>query len=98
MASEPGLCDVIASFLQALEAGQAPDRTELLARHPDLAAELAAFLADHDKLQGLARPALAETATAAGATPSDPGPATVRCFGEGRAETKLCDQPSSPIR
>ncbi len=39
--------EVIADYLAACEAGSPPDRDELLARHPDIADSLAAFLADH---------------------------------------------------
>src|SRR5262245_43758114 len=35
--------DVLAAYLQAEEAGHAPDREQWLARHPDLAAELRGF-------------------------------------------------------
>jgi hypothetical protein len=51
---------IIAAYIEAVEAGQVPDRQELLARHPDLAAELAAFFVDHDKVQQVAEPLRAD--------------------------------------
>jgi len=39
---------IIAEYMQAVEAGTAPPRDELLARHPDLAERLRAFFADFD--------------------------------------------------
>jgi serine/threonine-protein kinase len=42
---------VIADFLKAAAAGKAPDRQELLARHPDLAQQLAEFLTHLDSVE-----------------------------------------------
>src|SRR5436190_23891163 len=49
---------VIGAYLEAVDAGQEPDRQELLAQHPDLAKELAEFFADHDRAKGLVGPML----------------------------------------
>src|SRR3984957_1252499 len=51
---EQRLQDVLAGYIQAVEAGQTPDRAELLARHPDLADELASFFANRDAFAGVA--------------------------------------------
>jgi serine/threonine-protein kinase len=60
------LAEVLGGFLEAADTGEAVDRAELLARHPDLAAELTAFFDDTDHigrwaapLQPVARAALA---------------------------------------
>ena len=49
------LDDAIAAYLQAVEAGEVPNRADLLSRHPELAAGLRDFFADFDRLdrQGL---------------------------------------------
>src|SRR5262245_53279411 len=51
-----GLHDVVAEYLEAAETGRAPDRQQLLARHPEYAAELAEFFAAHDRLGALVPP------------------------------------------
>src|SRR5262249_31646104 len=44
--SPPDLDDLLADLVQAAERGQPPDPAEWIARHPQHAAELAAFFAD----------------------------------------------------
>src|SRR5690242_18300170 len=39
---------VLGAYLEALDAGQAPHRQELLARHTDLASQLAEFFTEQD--------------------------------------------------
>jgi WD40 repeat protein/tRNA A-37 threonylcarbamoyl transferase component Bud32 len=48
--------ELIAVFLEAVEAGRAPDRDAWLAQHPDLADELRAFLANNDRLADVGAP------------------------------------------
>jgi serine/threonine-protein kinase len=47
---------VIAAYLEAADAGRAPDREQFLAKHADIAAELEAFFADRERFQDLAGP------------------------------------------
>jgi WD40 repeat protein len=54
--TEGSLSAVLAAFLQAVDAGQAPDRDELLRRHPEHADDLRRFFADQDRLDRAARP------------------------------------------
>jgi serine/threonine-protein kinase len=45
--------EILADYLEAEEAGSPPDREAWLARYPELAAELRAFLAGHDQARQL---------------------------------------------
>jgi hypothetical protein len=79
---------ILYTYLQAVDAGQAPDRDAFLRQHPGFASELASFFAEQDEeaemAQSMAAPrAAAETPTTApGQTPA-PAPGThLRCFGD----------------
>jgi serine/threonine protein kinase/WD40 repeat protein len=45
--------DVVAAYLQAVHRGEKADQEALLAAHPDLADELKAFFADHERMKTL---------------------------------------------
>jgi WD40 repeat protein/serine/threonine protein kinase len=55
-AREHRVKQVLTEYYQAVDAGQLPDREELLRRHPDLAVDLQEFFADLERLEQLARP------------------------------------------
>ena len=81
------MAEIIAAYLQAVEAGQAPDRDELLDRHPELAAELTDFFADHDQFGRVMSPfrGAAPPTQYFGSTPapgSNPGGRLGQHFGE----------------
>ncbi|HEX5273398.1 MAG TPA: serine/threonine-protein kinase, partial [Gemmataceae bacterium] len=52
----PTLEDVVLDYLREVDAGRTPDPADYVARHPHLAAELAAFLADQRELSALVAP------------------------------------------
>ncbi len=50
------LAEVIAAYLQAIEAGEDPDRATILAAHPELAAELVEFFHDQERFDRMLSP------------------------------------------
>jgi WD40 repeat protein len=89
-AREDRVNEAVASYLEAAEAGRAPEHEGFPARHPDLANELRAFLDDRDRfaraaehLGGPAAPP-ANAPTAAGPAGSATGAPlrTIRYFGD----------------
>jgi serine/threonine protein kinase len=71
---EVRLNDVLLAYVEALEAGRAPDRREFLAAHPDLRAELADFLDGRDEVERLAAPFRATAGESAAEDPQPDGP------------------------
>jgi WD40 repeat protein len=94
--SEERLDEVVTAYLQAIDAGQRPDRGEWLARHPEVANGLREFFASEDRLGRLSaplralappEPSLAATLTApAGddlSSPAVPGYEVLEILGQG---------------
>src|SRR5262249_32664159 len=79
--------EAVADYLRAVEAGLAPDRGQFLARHPDLAADLAEFFADRDRIENWVKTTAigpAEPSTCPHCHgPLEPGAAQVICSGCG---------------
>src|SRR5262245_46107960 len=63
---EQQLDEVIAAYLAAIRAGQAPDQEEWQTRYPDLATELAEFFADRAQMERVARPLRIAVSTTGG--------------------------------
>src|SRR5262249_39123589 len=59
--SQQGLLEeVLEDYMQRLDRGEAVDREQLLARHPELTDELRSYFAGSDEVERLARPAQRE--------------------------------------
>ena len=83
--SHSSLDAVIASYLQAIEAGEVPNRQELLEQHPEVAAHLNAFFADFDRMDRIASPlrnAAGLDATSDADVTAQTALPTVRYFGD----------------
>ena len=75
------LAEMLLTCLEAADCGQAPDREELLARYPELADELADFLAGQDNVERLAAPLRAVSRVSRrGAGPVPETPLSVAAF------------------
>jgi serine/threonine-protein kinase len=78
--------DVLAAYLQAVEAGQHPDRDEWLSKHSDVATELRSFFANQDEFTRLAvslsSAPPSEQATLAGSTHTPQALERVPYFGD----------------
>ena len=79
--------EAIAAYLAEADAGRAPERNVFLAAYPDLADDLAAFLADRDHFVRAAAPLAAPPSdpnaeTLAPSSSADPALGTVRYFGD----------------
>ncbi len=66
---EERLDRILAEYLEAVRAGRAPSRRELLRLHPDLAADIEKFLCAEEKLGDLALPLRATFAISPGLAP-----------------------------
>src|SRR5262245_32504674 len=65
---EDRLNEALLVYVEALQAGHAPDRARFLADHPDLRPDLEEFFAGHDAVERLAAP-LRRSAHEAAPTP-----------------------------
>jgi serine/threonine protein kinase/Flp pilus assembly protein TadD len=81
-AHEQRFNEVVAAYLEAVEAGLPADRERLLAEHPALASQLRAFFTEQDQMASLAAPvrAIVQGAPAAGLRLHRPTPAELGDF------------------
>ncbi|HKI35734.1 MAG TPA: hypothetical protein VKA46_28015 [Gemmataceae bacterium] len=79
------LQSILVAYIEAAEMGQEPRRDELLARHPEFAAELTEFLDGRERIQRVAPPAASRSpempTLAPGEQPTAPL-GTLRYFGD----------------
>ncbi len=81
--SNDSLDGLIAAYLQAIDAGESPDRQELLDRHPQHAAQLGSFFANHDRMDRAAAPLrLAGASDSTNGTEDDGALPRMRYFGD----------------
>ena len=66
------LHEVLGAYFEAVEAGRAPGREELVARHPDLAADLDEFFAEQDRFHRLVEPLRREAPEPWAEVPTEP--------------------------
>jgi eukaryotic-like serine/threonine-protein kinase len=85
---EQKLAEILLQYVDAVEAGQAPDRRDVLARHPEFADELREFFAGRDQLEILAAPLRA----AAGLSATRRPPSTEAPRSEGKGATEELGQ------
>ena len=85
---ENRLNEVIAAYIEAVDAGKQPNQQDILEQHPDLAAMLKEFFADHERMRRAAVPFQPRNCTEAATLPpsapksSDAALAKVRYFGD----------------
>ena len=86
------LDEILVGYLRAEDAGQLPDRRQLLAQHPDLAAELEEFFRDQDEVDDLAQP-LRSSRVVAGSQATQPVDASRAAL----AQTIMFDRDSAAL-
>src|SRR5436305_6051857 len=76
--------EVLSEYMQRLDRGEAVDREQFLARHPELADELRSYFADSDEVERLGRQARADLpAPPRGPAHGGSGPAHSLCPARG---------------